>query len=96
MIVDEGTLTPDEESKFKDSIDGAIIHSQTGNAKDKIFIPQYPPVAADSYQIYNEAYKLYQVVSGQTPADSGGSSEGPDPYPRRTSTSNDGGACKSR
>ena len=77
MIVDSGTFTPDEMSKFKDSVDGAIIESQLGNAKDKIYIPQYPPVAADSYQIYNEAYKLYQVVSGQTPADQGGQAKVP-------------------
>lgn len=77
MIVDNDTFTLDEESKFKESIDGAIIHSQTGGTKDKITIPQYPPVASDSYQIYNEAYKLYQVVSGQTPADQGGQAKVP-------------------
>jgi hypothetical protein len=77
MIVDSDTFTPDEEAKFKDAIDGAIIHAQAGGAQEKIFIPQYPPVATDSYQIYNECYKLYQVVSGQTPADQGGQSRVP-------------------
>lgn len=77
MIVDADTFVPDEEAKFKDAVDGAIIKSQTGNVQGKIFIPPYPPVAADSYQIYNEAYKLYQVVSGQTPADQGGQAKVP-------------------
>lgn len=72
-------LTEAEKSKFKDSIDGAIIEVQgmTGDISQGLHIPQYPPVAADSYQIYNECYKLYQIISGQTPADQGGQAKVP-------------------
>ena len=79
IFIDSDLLTPDEESKFKDSIDGGIIKAQgtNGNLAAKMMIPQYPPVAPDSYQIYNEAYKLYQVVSGQTPSDQGGQAKVP-------------------
>jgi hypothetical protein len=76
MIVDPDLFTPEEESKFKDSIDGALIKGN-GPTQNKFFIPQYPPVAADSYQIYNEAYKIYQIISGQTPADQGGQAKVP-------------------
>ena len=71
ILIEPDLFTDSELDKFKDGNDGAIIKAN-GPLADKYFIPQYPPVQADSYQIYNEAYKLYQVVSGQTPADQGG------------------------
>lgn len=77
QIIIEPDLFNDEElDKFKDGNDGAIIKAN-GPMLDKYFVPQYPAVQADSYQIYNEAYKLYQVVSGQTPADQGGQAKVP-------------------
>lgn len=76
IIIEPDLFTDAELDKFKDGNDGAIIRAQ-GPIKDKYFVPQYPPVQADSYQIYNEAYKLYQVVSGQTPADQGGQAKVP-------------------
>jgi len=80
IIVAPDFLTPEEMDKFKDGNDGAIIQGQVaagGKLADGYFIPQYPPVQSDSYQIYNEAYKLYQVVSGQTPAEQGGQAKVP-------------------
>ena len=76
IIIEPDLFTDAELDKFKDGNDGAIIKAN-GPIADKYFIPQYPPVQADSYQIYNEAYKLYQVVSGQTPADQGGQAKVP-------------------
>ena len=76
IIIDPDLFTPAELDKFKDGNDGAIIMG-TQPTKDKYFVPQYPPVQADSYQIYNETYKLYQIVSGQTPADQGGQAKVP-------------------
>lgn len=76
IIIEPDLFSDTELDKFKDGNDGAIIKAQ-GPIADKYFIPQYPPVQADSYQIYNEAYKLYQVVSGQTPADQGGQAKVP-------------------
>lgn len=76
ILIEPDLFTDAELDKYKDGIDGAIIKA-TGPIKDKYFLPQYPAVAADSYQIYNEAYKLYQVVSGQTPADQGGQAKVP-------------------
>ncbi len=76
MIIKADLFTDEELDKFKDGNDGAIIRSQ-GDIVGNYDIPQYPAVQQDSYQIYNEAYKLYQVVSGQTPADQGGQAKAP-------------------
>lgn len=76
IIIEPDLFTPEELDKFKDGNDGAIIMAN-GSIKDKYDIPSYPAVQSDSYQIYNEAYKLYQVVSGQTPADQGGQAKVP-------------------
>ena len=76
IFIEPDLFTDEELDKFKDGNDGAIIRAQ-GPIKDKYDIPQYPAVQQDSYQIYNEAYKLYQVVSGQTPADQGGQAKVP-------------------
>ena len=72
MVVDEGTFTPEEENKFKDANDGAIIHAQGGNAKDKIFVPPYAPVQSDIYGVFNKVFELWQMISGQTATDQGG------------------------
>lgn len=76
ILIEPDLFTDAELDKFKDGNDGAIIKAN-GPIADKYFIPQYPSVQADSYQIYNEAYKLYQVVSGQTPSDQGGQARVP-------------------
>lgn len=76
IMVEPDLLTDEEKDKFKDGIDGAIINAN-GPIAGKFEIFQFPPVQADSFQIYNEAYKLYQVVSGQTPADQGGQAKVP-------------------
>lgn len=80
IIVAPDFLTQSEKDKFKDGNDGAIIEGQVpsgGTLSDGYFVPQYPPVQSDSYQIYNEVYKLHQIVSGQTPADQGGQAKVP-------------------
>lgn len=76
ILIEPDLFTDAELDKFKDGIDGAIIKAN-GPIHDKYYIPQYPQVASDSYQVYNEAYKLYQIVSGQTPADQGGQAKVP-------------------
>lgn len=76
ILIEPDLFTDAELDKFKDGNDGAIIKAN-GPIEGKYFIPQYPPVQTDSYQIYNEAYKLYQVVSGQTPTDQGGQAQAP-------------------
>lgn len=76
IIIEPDLFTDAELDKFKDGNDGAVIKAN-GPIMDKYFVPQYPAVQVDSYQIYNEAYKLYQVVSGQTPTDQGGQSKAP-------------------
>lgn len=75
IIVDSDTFTPDEEAKFKDANDGAVIHAQTSGAKDKIFIPPYAPVQSDVYQIWNQVYDVWRSVAGQTQSDQGGQSK---------------------
>jgi hypothetical protein len=76
IIITPDLFTDAELDKFKDGNDGAIIKAN-GPIADQYFIPQYPPVQSDSYQIYNEVYKLHQIVSGQTPADQGGQAKVP-------------------
>lgn len=76
IIVEPDLFTPDEKNKFMDGNDGSIIEAN-GPIADKYYVPQYPPVQSDSYQIYNEIYKLHQIVSGQTPADQGGQAKVP-------------------
>lgn len=76
IIIEQDLFNDQELDKFKDGNDGAIIKSN-GPIEGKYFLPQYPAVQTDSYQIYNEAYKLYQVVSGQTPTDQGGPTHAP-------------------
>ena len=76
IVIEPDLFTDAEKDKFKDGIDGAII-TANGPIADKYYIPQYPPVQSDSYQIYNEIYKLHQIVSGQTPADQGGQAKVP-------------------
>jgi hypothetical protein len=80
IIIAPDFFTPDDEAKYRDGNDGAVIHGQVpagGDLSKGYFVPQYPPVQADSYQIYNEIYKLHQIVSGQTPADQGGQAKVP-------------------
>lgn len=76
ILIEPDLFSEQEESKFKDAIDGAVIHAN-GPIADKYFLPQYPAIQADAYQIYNEVYKIYQVVAGQTPADQGGQARVP-------------------
>lgn len=76
IIIEPDLFTDSEKDKFKDGNDGAII-TANGPIADKYYVPQYPPVQSDSYQIYNEIYKLHQIVSGQTPADQGGQAKVP-------------------
>lgn len=75
MLMREGALTPEEESKFKDANDGAVIKVQgaSGEALSQIVdIVPYAPVQADIYGIFNQIYQLWQVISGQSAADQGG------------------------
>ncbi len=72
LIVDPDTFTEAEEGKFKDSDDGAIIHSAIPGAKDKIFVPPYAPVQSDIYGVFTQVYQLWQMISGQTSTDQGG------------------------
>lgn len=75
MIVDADTFTEAEMSKFKDAIDGAIITSQGGNAKDKVFVPPYAPVQSDVYSIWNQVYDVWRSVAGQTQSEQGGNAK---------------------
>lgn len=76
ILVEPDLLNPAEKDKFKDGIDGAIIEAN-GPIAGKFEVFQFPPVQADSFQIYNETYRLYQIVSGQTATDQGGQSRVP-------------------
>lgn len=71
IITEPDLFTPEEEAKFKDSIDGAIIKAN-GPIENKMFIPPYAPVQSDVYQIYTQNMQEWQIVSGQTSTDQGG------------------------
>ena len=73
LIVDPDTFTEAEEAKFKDSNDGAIIHSAIPGAKDKIFVPPCMlRCSPDIYGVFTQVYQLWQMISGQTSTDQGG------------------------
>lgn len=72
MVIPEGVLTPDEEAKFKDANDGAIIHSEVQDPGNKIFIPPYAPVQSDVYGVWNQVYDIWRSVAGQTQSEQGG------------------------
>lgn len=73
MIVAADFLVPEEESKFKDANDGAIIKSQASGAlAEKIFIPPYAPLQSDVYGVWNQVYDVWKSVAGQTASDQGG------------------------
>lgn len=76
ILIEPDLMNDSELDKFKDGIDGGILKAN-GPIAGKFELFQFPPVQADSFQIYNETYKLYQVVSGQTPADQGGQARVP-------------------
>ena len=72
IITDPDLFVPSEEAKFKDAIDGAVIHSAMPGAKDKIFVPPYAPIQSDIYGVFQQIYQLWQMISGQTATDQGG------------------------
>jgi hypothetical protein len=76
MVIQEGTLTPIEENKFKQGVDGAIIRAQNlaGAGKplaENFFIPPYAPVQQDIYGVWNLVMDLWRNVSGQSDVDRG-------------------------
>lgn len=72
IIIEQDALTPDEEAKFRDANDGAVIKSQLPGFKDKIFIPPYAPVQSDVYGIWNQVFDVWRSIAGQTQSDQGG------------------------
>ena len=72
LIVGPDTFVPDEEAKFKDANDGAIIKASRPTFKDEIFVAPYAPVQSDIYGVFTQVYQLWQMISGQTATDQGG------------------------
>lgn len=72
IFAPEGGMTPDEEAKFKDANDGAVIHYQDPQMKDKLFATPYAPVQSDIYGVFQQVFQLWQMISGQTATDQGG------------------------
>lgn len=72
IFAPEGGMTPDEEAKFKDANDGAIIHYQDPQMKDKLFPSPYAPVQSDIYQVWNQVFDVWRNIAGQTGPDQGG------------------------
>lgn len=75
LFMRQDALTPDEQAKFKDANDGAVIMVQNvggQSLQDTVFPAPYAPVQQDIYGIFNQIYQLWQAISGQSTADQGG------------------------
>lgn len=71
IFMQESFMTELEEAKFKNSVDGAIIHTQ-GKPADGIYIPPYAPVQQDIYAVWNLIMDIFRNVVGQSEVDRGG------------------------
>src|SRR3990167_8208643 len=74
IIVAPDFLTEEEEGKFKDGNDGAIIKGNvtaSGDLKNSFFIPPYAPVQQDVYGVWNQLFDLWRNIAGQSDLERG-------------------------
>lgn len=64
-------FTPEEEAKYKDNNDGAVLKAQ-GDIEGRYFVTPYASMPSDMLPVYSQVLDLYRSISGQTPADQGG------------------------
>lgn len=74
IIVTPDFFNPEEESKFKDGNDGAIIKANIpagGNLASGFYIPPYAPVQQDVYGMWNQIMDVWRNISGQSDLERG-------------------------
>lgn len=74
VIVSPDFFNPEEESKFKDGNDGAIIKANVpagGDLSSGFYIPPYAPVQQDVYGMWNQIMDVWRNISGQSDLERG-------------------------
>lgn len=74
IIVSPEFFNPEEESKFKDGNDGAIIKANVaagGSLESGFYIPPYAPVQQDVYGMWNQIMDVWRNISGQSDLERG-------------------------
>lgn len=80
IIVAPDFFTKEEEDKFKDGADGAIIKGNVtaGSSLDSNFyIPPYAPVQQDVYGVWNQVMDVWRNVAGQSNMERGATEKAP-------------------
>lgn len=74
IIVAPEFFNPEEEAKFKDGNDGAIIKANVaagGSLESGFYIPPYAPVQQDVYGMWNQIMDVWRNISGQSDLERG-------------------------
>lgn len=71
LLVREGFMNPDEESKFKLGIDGAMVKTNLPPTAENMAPAPYAPVQQDVYGIWNLVMDIWRNVSGQSETERG-------------------------
>jgi hypothetical protein len=74
IIVSPEFFNSEEEAKFKDGNDGAIIKANVaagGSLESGFYIPPYAPVQQDVYGMWNQIMDVWRNISGQSDLERG-------------------------
>lgn len=74
IIVSPDFFNPEEEAKFRDGNDGAIIKANVaagGSLESGFYIPPYAPVQQDVYGMWNQIMDVWRNISGQSDLERG-------------------------
>jgi hypothetical protein len=80
IIVAPDFFTKEEEDKFRDGADGAIIKGNVtaGQSLDaNFYIPPYAPVQQDVYGVWNQVMDVWRNVAGQSNLERGATEKAP-------------------
>jgi len=70
IFIDKGAISEEEVSKYQLGIDGAVIRPEPGGSQ-KVFLPQYPPIQAEIFQVENLIQMDMDGIIGQSQVDRG-------------------------
>lgn len=73
-------FTKEEQDKFKDGNDGAIIQGNVGagdSLQNAFYIPPYAPVQQDIYGVWNQVMDIWKNVCGQSGTERGANEKNP-------------------
>lgn len=75
LLVMQDAMTEQEEEKFKDANDGAVIHIQPMQGRslqDNVAPVPYAPLQSDIYGVWSQLFEVWRSIAGQTGPDQGG------------------------